>query len=86
MWGCGEGGELAGLFIGRSPQISHWQCSETKVVGGRQMCTLMGHACDVNNVAFSPDGKHIASGLWDNLVKIRNAETGALVSSFVGVR
>ena len=36
----------------------------------------------MKTVAFSPDGKHIASGSHDNLVKIWVAETGAEVSSF----
>ena len=46
----------------------------------------MGHSGAVWSVAFSPNGNLVASGSRDNLVKIWNAETGALVSSFVGVR
>jgi len=50
------------------------------------MRTLTGHSGLVQSVAFSRDAKLIASGSSDELVKIWNAETGALVSSFVGVR
>ena len=50
------------------------------------MHTLTGHSGFVCVVAFSPNGNRVASGSSDNIVKIWNAETGALVSSFVGVR
>ena len=50
------------------------------------MRTLTGHLDLVRSVAFSPNAKLIASGSSDTLVKIWNAETGALVSSSVGVR
>jgi len=56
------------------------------MVGGRQVHTLIGHTGGVNSVAFSPNGKRVASGSDDNLVKIWDTETGALVSSFVGLR
>ena len=51
------------------------------------MFTLKGHSSDVRSVAFSSDGTRIVStGSNDKLVKIWNAETGAEVSSSVGVR
>jgi len=50
------------------------------------MRTLTGHSDCVVAVAFSRDGKRIASGSQDNLVKIWDTGTGAEVSSFVGVR
>ena len=50
------------------------------------MHTLTGHSDIVKSVAFSPDGERVtSSGSGDRLVKIWNAATGALVSSFVGV-
>ena len=68
--------------MGRSPQVSPWQCSETQV-GGRQAHSLTGHSGIVNVVAFSPDGRRVVSGSNDRLVKIWDTETGAEVSSFV---
>jgi len=38
--------------------------------------TLQGHQDWVNSVAFSPDGKLIASGSEDNSIKLWNAKTG----------
>ena len=50
------------------------------------MRTLTGHSSSVDIVAFSRDGNRVVSGSLDNLVKIWNTETGAEVSSFVGLR
>jgi len=55
-------------------------------VGGRQIRTLTGHSGSVLSVAFSPNAKLTASGSDHKLVKIWDTETGAQVSSFVGVR
>ena len=57
-------------------------------VGGWQVHTLTApeHSGGVWSVAFSPSGDLVASGSTDKLLKIWSAETGALVSSFVGVR
>ena len=38
----------------------------------------LGH---VSSVAYSPDGKHIVSGSWDNTVKVWDSQTGKEVSS-----
>ena len=49
-------------------------------------CPATGHACDdvERVVSFSPDGKRVASGVWDDLVTIWDTGTGAEVSSFEG--
>jgi WD40 repeat protein/serine/threonine protein kinase len=38
--------------------------------------TLVGHAGQVRSVAFSPDGKRIVTGSWDQTAKVWDAETG----------
>uniref|UniRef100_A0A665TXT3 F-box-like/WD repeat-containing protein TBL1X n=1 Tax=Echeneis naucrates TaxID=173247 RepID=A0A665TXT3_ECHNA len=46
--------------------------------------TLTKHQEPVYSVAFSPDGKHLASGSFDKCVHIWNTTTGALVHSYRG--
>jgi WD40 repeat protein len=38
--------------------------------------TLQTHKGQVNSVAFSPDGQHLASGSWDQTVRVWDAKTG----------
>ena len=46
---------------------------------------LKGHTAGVFAVAFRPDGKHVATGGLDGIVRLFDAETGALVKEFVPV-
>ena len=41
-----------------------------------QKCTLTGHSGYVRSVAYSPDGKHVASASGDAAVRVWGAQTG----------
>jgi len=47
-----------------------------EVASGRELRTLEGHTKWVESVAFSPDGKLLASGSGDNMIKLWDVATG----------
>ncbi|MCL1471867.1 trypsin-like peptidase domain-containing protein [Argonema antarcticum] len=51
---------------------------------GKELRTLTGHLDFVNSVAFSADGKILASGSSDKTIKIWNPNTGELLRTFTG--
>ena len=46
----------------------------------------MEHSSSVESVAFSPDGKFIASGSYDKTIKLWNVKTGKLIYTLKGHR
>jgi WD40 repeat protein len=48
------------------------------------VATLEGHSRDVWSVAFSPDGKWLASGSIDSTIRLWDVKTGALQSTLPG--
>ena len=46
--------------------------------------TLTGHTGQVNSVAFSPDGGTLASGSYDNTIRLWDGVTGAHKNTLTG--
>ena len=44
--------------------------------------TLEGHSSSVRSVAWSRDGQTLASGSYDNTVKLWNVQTGDCIATF----
>ena len=67
-----------------SPQLQRDTIKLWDAVTGKELHSLGGHIGDVTSVAFSPDGKVIASGSWDNTIKLWEAATGNQLRSLAG--
>ncbi|KAJ1573633.1 hypothetical protein NDA12_002474 [Ustilago hordei] len=61
------------------PQINGFASTPKKPIA-----RLTGHQKSVNHVAFSPDGKKIASASFDNSIKLWDARTGKFIATLRG--
>ncbi|MGD2181372.1 WD40 repeat domain-containing protein [Lusitaniella coriacea] len=72
--------------------LQKYQKTDPEVIGalianiyeGRERNRLEGHENSVISVAFSPDGKTLASGSLDNTIKLWNWETGEEIHTLTG--
>jgi eukaryotic-like serine/threonine-protein kinase len=82
-----ESGDVrrAWLHMSTCPRkLRGWEFDYLHNLLNTNQLTLFGHTENVNSVAFSPDGKRIASGSSDNSVKVWETATGKEILTFKG--
>ena len=76
-----DGRRLAVSVTGPSQEYAIWLLD---VESGKQIHKLTGHLCFIGCLAFSPDGKRLASGSEDWTVKIWDLEAGRATLTLAG--
>jgi WD40 repeat protein len=66
----------ATLRFGQPPVPAAQEALHQAVLSSPVRMTLRGHSDPVHGVAFSPDGKRLATASWDRTAKVWDAESG----------
>ena len=61
-----------------------WEWSYLKQQTRGGLMTLFGHSLPVSAVAYSPDGRLIVTGSWDNTAKVWDSQTGTSLKDLKG--
>ncbi len=72
------------VFGAGGPTGLKGELTEWSVTDGSMVRTISGHTDSIYALALSPDGKLLATGSYDQKIKIWNAETGAEVRTLSG--
>ena len=80
----GDFGGAESLLDRSPPELREWEWGRLKYLCHPEIFTLTGHTGYINSVAFSPDGKRIASGSDDETIKVWDASSRREVMTLKG--
>ena len=72
------------LLLSCPADLRGWEWYRLWNVANQARQTLRGHSSEVSSVAFSPSGKQVASGSYDQTVRIWDVETGTQITTLKG--
>jgi eukaryotic-like serine/threonine-protein kinase len=77
--------DLAGTgAASRSKDYAYSSVVVRELQTGRVLHTLTGHSADVTSLAFSPDGRRLATASFDRTMKLWDMQTGQEVFTLIG--
>jgi hypothetical protein len=83
-WQDGHVGHARELLDACQGNLRGWEHNYLDTLFNKTQRTLQGHTHWVYSVAFSPDGKRLASASRDHTVKVWDAQTGQLTRTLFG--
>ncbi|CAD8188070.1 unnamed protein product [Paramecium octaurelia] len=69
-------------FVKQTEIVSDWYCVNVKT--GQQKAKLDGHSEYVSSICYSPDGTTLASGSWDDSIRLWDVKTGQQIAKLDG--
>ena len=78
-WGWPTAWHLAPTAVSSSPAVKTGAQIVWDSADGSEVCRLTGHEKAASSVAFSPDGRLVATGSWSGVLRIWEARTGLLL-------
>lgn len=78
------GGEGNAVYVFRTDNGGEAK-PDKPVIGGKPLLTLTGHKGTIHAVAFHPDGKTVATGGFDGMVRLYEIPSGKLIGAYVPV-
>jgi serine/threonine protein kinase len=83
-WQDNDVGQARAVLDTCRPNLRGWEHAYLRRLFNSSQQTFKGHTDKVRSVAFSPNGKWLASGSWDRTLKVWDSQTGQAILTLKG--